>query len=196
MFTSEPKIGSMSRIRGLAIGGLAWSGVVLGHLVAYLLVHPSEAERSALLENTGHGSFPLLLVSGLAAIPAILILLVIRVLRGDRSPAFVPTALWLAAIQVPAFLTMEFFERDMSVEQMLLEPAVGMGLAVQVLVAFISSLLVRTFVRGVRALISRGSRLPREPHIRQLTPVTRARPTQPYFLISPQHRAPPLAHAS
>jgi hypothetical protein len=196
MFTLEPKIGSMSRIRGLAIGGLAWSGVVLGHLLAYVLAHPEDAERSARLADSGHGSFPLLLISALAGIPAVLSLVAVRVIRGDRSPALLSIAVCLVAIQVPTFLGMEFFERGMSVEEMLLEPAVGMGLAVQVLVAFISSLLVRTFVRGVGALISRASLLRREPHIRQLTPVTRAQPTRPYFLISPQHRAPPLAHAS
>ncbi|HET6771595.1 MAG TPA: hypothetical protein VFH75_08145 [Actinomycetota bacterium] len=186
----------MTRVRLLAIGGLAWSGVVLGHLLAYVLAHPAEAERSARLASSGHDSFPLLLISALAGIPAVLSLLAVRVIRGDRSPALLSIAICLAAIQVPTFLAMEFFERGMSLEQMLLEPAVVMGLAIQVLVALISSLLVRTFVRAVGALITRGSRLPREPRMRQLAPVTQDRPRRLYFLISDQHRAPPLAHAS
>jgi hypothetical protein len=186
----------VARIRLLAIGGLAWSGVVLGHLLAYVLAHPEEAERSARMASSGHGSFPLLLISALAMIPAVLSLLAVRVVRGDRSPTLLSIAVCLAAIQVPTFLTMEFFERGMSFEQMLLEPAVVMGLIVQVLVAFISSVLVRTFVRAVGALTARRSQIPREPLIRHLAPVTHDCPRRLDFLISAQHRAPPLAHAS
>lgn len=180
----------------LAIGGLAWSGVVLGHLLAYILAHPGEAERSARLASSGHGSFPLLVISALAVIPAILSLLAVRLIRGDRSLALPSIVLVLAAIQVPTFIAMEFFERGMSLERMLLEPVVILGLVIQVLVAFISSMLVRTFVRAVGALTARRAQPPREPVITQLAPVTHDPPRRLYFLISPQHRAPPLAHAS
>lgn len=186
----------MTRIRLLAIGGLAWSGVVLGHLLAYVLAHPAEAERSARLASSGHDSFPLLLISALAGIPAVLSLLAVRVIRGDRSPALISIAMCLAAIQVPTFLSMEFFERGMSFERMLLEPAVVIGLGIQVLVAFISAVLVRTFVRAVGVLTARRSQVPREPVIRQLTPVSHPRARRLDFLISAQHRAPPLPHAS
>lgn len=186
----------MSRIRGLAIGGLAWSGVVLGHLCAYLLAYPGEAERSAHLADAGHGSFPLLLISGLAAIPAILSLLAVRVIRGDRTPAPLSTAVMLAAIQVPAFLAMEFLERGMSLERMVLEPAVLVGLGVQVLVAIISAVLVKTFARAVGALTSRLWRPPRQAPAVLLTPATDHRPNRLVFLISARHRAPPLTSAS
>lgn len=187
----------MSKLRLLAIGGLAWSGVVLGHLLAYVLAHPAEAERSARLATSGHGSFPLLLISALAGIPAVLSLLAVRVIRGHRSPALLPIAIGLAAIQVPTFLAMEFFERGMSFQRMLLEPAVVIGIGIQVLVAFISAVLVRTFVRAVEALAARRSHiLQSDPLIRQLAPVTHDRPRRLDFLISAQHRAPPLPHAS
>jgi hypothetical protein len=187
----------VTRVRLLAIGGLAWSGVLLGHLLAYVLAHPAEAERSARLANSGHDSFPLLLISALAGIPAVLSLLAVRVIRGDRSPAFLSIALCLAAIQVPTFLAMEFFERGMSFERMLLEPAVSIGVGIQVLVAFISAVLVRTFVRAVGALTARRSRLlPAEPRARELTPVSHPRARRLDFLISAQHRAPPLSLAS
>jgi hypothetical protein len=185
----------VTRIRLLAIGGLAWSGVVLGHLLAYVLAHPNEAERSTRLASSGHGSFPLLLISALAAIPAVLSLLAVRVIRGDRSPALLSTAIRLAAIQVPAFLVMEFFERGMSFEQMLLEPAVVIGLVVQVLVAFSSSVLVKTLVGAVEALTARRPSLPRAPLARPLALATHDRPKRLDFLISVQHRAPPLSHA-
>lgn len=186
----------MSRIRGLAIGGLAWSGVVLGHLCAYFLAYPGEAERSAHLAETGHGSFPLLLISALAAIPAILSLLAVRVIRGDRTPPLLSTAVLLAAIQVPAFLAMEFFERGLSFEQMVLEPAVLGGVVIQVLVAAISALLVKTFARAVVALTSRLWRLPRQAPAKLLAPATDHRPQRLVFLISARHRAPPLTSAS
>lgn len=187
----------MTRIRLLVIGGLAWSGVVLGHLLAYVFAHPAEAERSVRLASSGHGSFPLLLISALAGIPAVLSLLAVRVIRGDRSPTLLSIAICLTAIQVPTFFAMEFFERGMSFQRMLVEPAVVFGLVIQVLVAIISSVLVRTFVRAVGVLTARRSHLlPREPLIRQLAPVTHDRPRRLDFLISAQHRAPPLPHAS
>lgn len=186
----------MTRIRVLALGGLAWSGVVLGHLVTYLVAYPSEAQRSAHLAETGHGSFPLLLISALAAIPAILTLLAIRVIRGDRTQPLLSTAVLLAAIQVPAFLTMEFFERGMSFERMVLEPALLGGLVIQVLVAVISALLIKTFARAVVALTSRLWGLPRQAPAKLLAPGTNNRPQRPVFLISARHRAPPLTSAS
>jgi hypothetical protein len=196
MVTPDPKIRKMGRIRGLAIGGLAWSGVVLGHLAAYLLAYPSEPERSALLANTGHGSFPILFVSGLAAIPAVLTILAVRVIRGDRTPALVSTAMWLAAIQVPAFLTMEFFERGMSFGAMLLEPALLIGIVVQVVVAFVSAVLVRVFFRAVAILTSRGWKLSNLAPPRVLGPVTQALPRRLDFLIRAHRRAPPLTSGS
>ena len=189
-------IGRMTRIRFLVIGGLAWSGVVLGHLVAYLVAYPAEAERVTRLADTGHGSFPLLFVSALAAIPAILSLLAVRVMRGDRSPSLPSTAVWLAVIQVPAFLTMELFERGMSFEHTLLEPALLIGLVVQVLVAVISAALVKTFVRTVVALTSRLRRLPGQAPARLLAPAMGHRLRRLVFLISARHRAPPLPSVS
>jgi hypothetical protein len=189
-------MGVVIRIRVLVIGGLAWSGVVLGHLCAYLLAYPAEAERATRLADTGHGSFPLLLVSALAAIPGILSLLAVRVMRGDRSPSLFSTAVWLAAIQVPAFLAMEFFERGLSLEQMVLEPAVLVGLVIQVLVAVISAVLVKTFVRAVVALTSRLRRLPRQAPARLLAPTMGHRPKRLVFLTSARRRAPPLTNVS
>jgi hypothetical protein len=186
----------VTRIRVLIIGGIAWSGVVLGHLVAYLVAYPGEAERSAHLAQTGHGSFPLLLISALAAIPAILSLLAVRVIRGDRTRPLLPTAVLLAAIQVPAFLAMEFFERGMSFDRMVLEPAVLGGLVIQVLVAVISALLVKTFARAVVALTSRLWRLSRQAPAKLLAPAPDHRPQRLVFLISARHRAPPLTSAS
>jgi hypothetical protein len=183
----------MTRIRVLVIGGLAWSGVVLGHLVAYLVTYPDEAERATRLADTGHGSFPLLLVSALAAIPAFLSLLTVRVMRGDRALSPVSTAVLLAAIQVPAFLIMELFERGMSFEHALLEPALLIGLMVQVLVAVIAAVLVKAFVRAVVALTSRLRRLPGQASARLLAPAVGHRSKRLVFLMSAPDRAPPLA---
>ena len=185
-------IASMTRIRVLLIAGLAWSGVVLGHLVAYLVTYPAEVERATRLADTGHGSFPLLLVSALAAIPAFLSLLTVRVMRGDRAPSPFPTAVWLAAIQVPAFLVMELLERGMSFEHALLEPALLIGLMVQVLVAVISAVLVKSFVRAVVALTSRLGQLRGRAPARLLAPALGHRPKRLVFLMSAPDRAPPL----
>lgn len=189
-------MGVVIRIRVLVIGGLAWSGVVLGHLCAYLLAYPAEAERATRLADTGHGSFPLLLISALATIPAFLSLLAVRVIRGDRTPPLLSTAVFLAAIQVPAFLAMEFFERGLSLEEMVLEPAVLVGLVIQVLVAVISAVLVKTFARAVVALTSRLWALPRQAPAKLLAPAPDHRPQRFVFLIRVRHRAPPLTSAS
>jgi hypothetical protein len=187
---------NMTRIRALVIGGLAWSGVILGHLVAYVVAYPAEVDRSTRLAETGHGSFPLLLVSAVAAIPAVLSLLAVRVIRGERSPTVLTTALWLGAIQVPVFVAMEFFERGMSFELLLLEPALIVGLVIQVLVAVTSAILLTTVFRALRAFISRRSDVPKLATARPIAPTTDEPPARFDFLSNGLRRAPPLTRAS
>jgi hypothetical protein len=185
----------MTRIRLLVIGGLAWSGVVLGHLVAYVVTFPAEAERAAYLASTGHGSFPILLVSAVAAIPAVLSLVAVRVIRGERSPSFLSTTVWLTGFQVLAFLAMEFFERGMAFEHALLEPALLVGLVIQVLVAATSALLIKTVFSALKALVAQVCDVPRLAPVRSLPPPTDPPLTRFEFLISTPRRAPPLLFA-
>jgi hypothetical protein len=104
--------------------------------------------------------------------------------------------MWLAAIQVPAFLTMEFVERGMSFGEMPLEPALLVGLVVQVLVAFVSAVLIRVFFRVAAILTSREWKLSKLAPPKVLGPVTQALPRRLYFLIRAHHRAPPLTLGS
>jgi hypothetical protein len=187
---------AVTRNRALVIGTLAWSGVVVGHLVAYQLTYFAQAERLTRLAETGHGSFSLLLVSAIASIPAILSLLTVRAVRGDQSPPLLSMTVWLAGIQVSSFMAMELIERGMSLDHFLLEPAILVGLVVQVLVAVTSALLVRVFFRLVVALSGRLTDHPERPlHDGRLAPVPDDRPARFDFLIGAPHRAPPLSLA-
>ena len=170
---------------------IAWVGVVVGHLVAYLLTYPSQGIRHVHLEITGHEWLGLASASALAAIPVILLLAIVRSARSDASWTGPGLAIRLAAVQIPAFLIIEVVERGWSVQEALLDPAVFVGLALQPLVAVIAARILEVFHRAVRAVIVR-LRPTRVPAARS----TRRPPLQParlrsWLLLPGRRRAPP-----
>jgi hypothetical protein len=186
----------MVRPRWLAAGAIAWAGIVLGHLLSYWLAYPHAENRAAHLAATGHQAFPIALVSAVAVVPALLVLLTVRTLRGPALPPMRRFAGSLAAIQVPGFLLMELVERGMSLERLGHEPALLLGILVQVLVAAAAALLCRAFVRVVAARFRRVRR-----HRRIEVPVRKPVPRldQPdllVFLIHTRRRAPPASLAA
>lgn len=131
--------------------GTAWAGLVLGHLLAYALAYPEEGARRSHLAATGHGWLDLVSLSLLAVIPAILLLTTSGTLRG--RPA---VTAWsrLAALQVPAFLLIELAERGSAIDGAFSDPAVLLGIVLQLVVAGVAALLLR----GVSALITAVAR--------------------------------------
>jgi hypothetical protein len=183
----------MARLRWLAAGAIAWAGIVLGHLVSYWLAYPHPEIRADHLAATGHQALPIALVSAAAVVPAILVLLAIRALRGPALPPMRRFAGGLAAIQVAGFLLMELLEREMSLERLGQEPALLLGILVQVLVAVVAALLCREFVRAVAALASHARRH-RRIHLRVRWPEPRHDLSDRLvFLIHTRRRAPPAS---
>lgn len=180
-----------ARLRGSQLAGIASAGVVVGHCLAYLLAYPPARARAAYLSSTGHGSFDRLVP--IAAVGALVaaILLARRALAGGDAPPAPVTAAHLAAIQLPAFALLEAAERGFSWTAAATDPAVAVGLVLQVLLALGSALLVAPFVRAVRRIAGRRVRLP------QPTRALRPSRTRPFVgraphLASARRRAPPL----
>lgn len=183
-----------ARLRGSQLAGIASAGVVVGHCLAYLLAYPPAAARTAHLSSTGHGSFDRLLP--IAAVGALLatILLARRALAGGDAPPAAATAARLAAIQLPAFALLEIAERGSSWTAAATDPAVVVGLMLQVLLAIGSALLVAPFVRVVRRIAGRRARRP-DP-VRALLPSRTRRLTgRAPHLARARRRAPPLIPA-
>ncbi|MBI4260457.1 MAG: hypothetical protein HY658_07810, partial [Actinobacteria bacterium] len=137
------------RIRWLPAAGLAWGGVVLGHLVAYLLASPDPAARAAHLSATGHGGFHTLVMAVAGALPVALALVAARAVRpGGEPPSRGATAIVLLSLQVPGFALVESVERG-SVALALADPVVLGGLAVQVVLALLGAVASTAFERAV-----------------------------------------------
>ena len=180
----------------LATVALAWAGMIVGHVVSYVLAYPAEEEREAHLLVTGHGSFRFALMSLVAVIPAVLLVTVLRAVSSDHRPKILRTALVLAALQVPAFALLELVERDLSLAQALTDRAHVVGLVVQVLGALLSSVVIAMLFRGVRVLAARLRRAAFTAP--ESTPRPRRRETarRLILLVSARLRAPPLRLAA
>ncbi len=171
---------------------IAWTAVVLGHLVAYLLTYPSQGARHLHLAVTGHSWMGLAAASILAVVPVILLTVGIRSLRSPTAWSGSALALRLATIQVPAFLAIEMMEREWSLGRAISDPAVFVGLALQPLVAVIAAWIVELLNRAVRAIVE----LLRPA--RRVAPRSSPRPGLPastprlWALLPARRRAPPL----
>jgi hypothetical protein len=180
----------VSRLRIVVIAGLAWSGMVLGHLLAYRLVYPAAHERVGHLLVTGHGGLPLWAVCAIACAPAVLMTTAALVIFGRGVAG--PTALWLAAIQLPSFGLMELAERGFMLDELFGDPAFLVGLALQVAIALLASALLVVVTRAIRLLVPREwGRLP-APRVLPMPAARSRRTRRAPFLSSLRLRAPPL----
>lgn len=185
---------AVSRLRLLAVAGLAWAGMVVGHLLAYRLVYPSMPHRLEHLMETGHGAFPLPMVCALACAPALLMAVAAAYLAGGGDLR--PTVMWLAAIQVPSFALLELAERHFVIDLLLREPAFYVGVGVQLAIAAIASALVRVVVRAIRVLVGWRRRTIRAPAVVAVPALAGWATPRRDFLVSLRHRAPPLGLAA
>jgi hypothetical protein len=134
---------SRGRLRALVLTGTAAGGVVAGHIVAYALLSPRQAERVALLHRSGHGYFPRALVAAIflsAVAAAVAAGLGYR--RGRAVAHRVEPASWLAmaarlaVFQGAGFVLLESVERAVAGAGLAdLAALLLLGLGVQVLVA-------------------------------------------------------------
>lgn len=117
---------------------LATAGVAVGHMVGYVIAHPAGNGRAAALGG-GHGYLP---ITATFVVPVGVVAALWWAVRTARDLGIVGTLDWrrLAAAQVALFTLQEVGERLVGVEGLeavIAERAVGIGLLMQVVVAFV-----------------------------------------------------------
>jgi hypothetical protein len=149
-----------SAIRTSVVLGLALSGVLLGHTMAYRIALPDAHDRAAELARSGHGYLGGANALGLiAAVVALSVVFLRRLLRPTGS---VPLdVFWrLCSFQLAAFGAMEMLERIGSGSGLHdLVPLALVGVPAQLLVAAVVTLGVRSVLRAaarVAELVARG----------------------------------------
>jgi hypothetical protein len=148
------------------LGALAFAGAVGGHILAYALVEASEHGRAELLLRTGHRLWPVVAALALAALVAGLAGCLRdgagRLLDPPSNPAlYASTACRLADLQVCSFVLLETAERTLvhgHLHLVMGEPAVVVGMVVQVVAALIGAALLVLFERVVEHLRDREPR--------------------------------------
>jgi hypothetical protein len=165
----RPRVGPGTR---LWIGGLAAGGVVAGHAAAFRLAEPHPERRQALLAETGHGAWPLLVAVAMGVLVASLGSFAAGRLREERpapgGALLRGTAGRLVPLQLGAFLLLEAVERlstGRDLAELPGEPVIAIGLVVQVVVALAGAALLTLFARFVDRLgrLLRGA--PRAPKV-------------------------------
>jgi hypothetical protein len=172
----------------LWLGGLASGGVVAGHALAFTLVAPHPVQRHALLSETGHGAWPLLVPMAMGAFVAGLAGFAVGQLRDERPlpPAarLRGAAGRLVPLQLAAFLLLEALERLASGHQLSElpgEPVIAIGLATQALVALVGAVLLTLFARFADQLGRLFRQDPRAPRLLVVpgAPAIALRPRRP-----------------
>jgi len=147
-----------SRLRSLL--GVAMAGVVVGHSLAYFTALPDASARAELLARTGHSYWPVAVLLALA-VSAVAFARHIRdhvrspLNEGAIGQNYLLVAAWLVVMQVSAYAAIEVTERLASgypIQQMFHSALPLIGVAVQVLVACASTLLLRLLARAAEAL--------------------------------------------
>jgi hypothetical protein len=176
----------------LLVTSVAWVGVVIGHLTAYLLAYPIEGARHYHLEVTGHSWVGMAAASALAIVPVVFLAVGIRALGSNDPWSRGGLAFRLAAVQVPAFAAIEVLERGGSVARTVSDPAVLIGLVVLPLVALLAAWLLGLLHRAVRAVL--GARPPRRRVAERSFPgpILTGVPPRLRLLLPARRRAPPL----
>jgi hypothetical protein len=181
----------------------AVAGVVVAHVVDYLVVFPNGGQRADALATTGHAYWPVAVAAALAAGAVALMLSAARgVRRGGASRSGVRasggagllTFGWLLGWQVVAFVAMETGERaaaGLPPSVLLHSATFWLGLVLQVPVAWLARRLLHAVEGAACRLATRLNRRPaRRP---QSTPFPgRVVPLRTLvFLGGPGPRGPP-----
>lgn len=129
------------------------AGLVLGHVLAYLIAVPDPHHRAFVLQQTGHEYLPAMaegaLVLGLAGIAAVVIRACAPEPRGGPEPLW-PLGGRLALVQVLAFGGLEVVERIVAgapLRHLASDHIMLIGLAVQIVVALSGAAFLRWIAR-------------------------------------------------
>jgi hypothetical protein len=160
---------------------MAGAGVVLGHWIAYALAVPSAHLRAEVLADTGHGYWPLAVKSAVALAIAALGSLTLKIAAGppprdESRPRVFVALLWrLGLAQIIAFTVLEVSERmaiGLSLGTLWHHHLFLVGLAVQLVMAVVGSLLLLGFRRVVvRILAAMRAVRPRHGGTAALRPI-------------------------
>ena len=155
------------RLRGLPTFGLAMAGLVLGHVLAYLIAVPDPHHRSFVLQRTGHEYLPAMAEAALVVALAGMAAVVIRAFApGPRggSERFSRLAGRLGLVQVLAFGVLEVVERIVAgapLRHLASDHILVIGMAVQVVIALAGAAFLRWLARTSTRLAE--TVLPRVP---------------------------------
>lgn len=163
--------------RRIVLGGLAAGGVVVAHWLAYFFAAPEAHTRAELLEHTGHQRWTI--VSAIAL--ALLTMSLGRAAWAGLSGAEPTAALLdrrifprLALIQTIGFVALEGLERSVvtgSAAGLFAEPAVVMGIGLQIAAALAGAVLLTLVVKVVDRLTLVRPAAPRLVQTRVRPPV-------------------------
>ena len=138
--------------RAVATVGVAGSGLLLGHWLAYALGTPHAHAREELLHATGHGYLPYATqVALLAGALGLAALFLARVSNREGRGSFRLDAATLAAVQSVTFVAMEAGERlasGASLHDLTHGKLLTIGLAVQISVAVAGAGVLRLIDRA------------------------------------------------
>jgi len=188
----------------LPVPGVAAAGAVVGHMLAYALAVPEGAARLALLLTTGHAYWSAAIAAGLVLGFVSLATTVLRhfragLLPGQPRPAMPlgRLAAQLAGFQVAIYLVQEMLERvavGAPLASMLEARLLGVGVVVQVAIAFCLAVLLRTAGAAAEAA-GRVLRLLRGRAAAVFRPVRGPTVAWPSRLLAGGHgsRAPPCS---
>lgn len=179
--------------RRAALGGIASGGIVIAHCLAYLIAVPAGGARAAHMASTGHGSFHVVASFAIAATAVALVSVCVRALAATAGAPLARTVAWLSVAQVAGFAALEAAERGFALDAVAADPAVRIGLVLQVVVAALAAAFLRGLERAVRAvaaLVHRPRRA-REPDARPRR-AGHVRLRLAALLSSAPRRAPPL----
>ena len=183
------------------LGGLAAGGVVAAHVLAFLIVAPDPVRRAQLLEESGHGAWPLVvslatgaLVAGLAGFT------VGRGRRPGPSPRslFAGAVVRLTVLQVVGFVGLEALERvalhdAAELLGLLGEPVVLIGVVLAAATAVVAAALLVLFAGLIDRLVLLRQALPRPPRVLAVYGLADdPRPRMRIVLGSVTLRGPPL----
>jgi hypothetical protein len=154
---------SLAHLR-LLLGGLAASGVVAAHLIAYFLAEPDPHAREDLLAATGHHRWTLVVAITLGFTVAGLVHYAWARALSPHAGKLPGGALFrlaagrLIPMQVLGCVGLEAVERwfaGQPVATVLTEPAVMIGVFLQLLVAVVGALILVLFARAIDLILGR-----------------------------------------
>ena len=187
-------------LRGLPVLGFAVAGLVLGHVLSYVIAVPDPHHRDLLLQQTGHHYLPAFGQGALMLFLAAIATVVFR--RSGRgvggAERFAPLAARLALVQVGAFTAQEVLERFLSgtgFADLRQSRVLIVGVTAQVAVALAGAALLRWLGRASDRIGEVRSGLPLLPRLAPVfsLPVLTYLASGRVEVGSPGQRAPPSA---